>query len=336
MPDWRTYVRTRLPRLACAPEREAEIVEEVAQQLQDIYDGAIRIGASTDEAEARVHAEIQDWSALAKDLQQAQDPVLARPRTMMMERVEPTVTRFRAGPALLDLWRDVRHACRALASQPLFTLTTLLTFAFGIGATTVVFSLVHSVLLSPLPYHDPDRLAAVRQVIPEIADRMPILGVNPRSFISWQASCRTACAGMAAFVRSRSTLTGLGEPEGLVGARISPSFFDVLGTVPLFGRSFHESEAVPGRDRVVIITHGSWQRRFGGDPSVVGRVIVLDGVPVEIVGILRGRIPRAGFLAGVPVESPPPDRVLPAVGLVRRHAPLLGRVRQSGHSPACG
>jgi predicted permease len=226
-----------------------------------------------------------------------------------MERVEPIVTRFRVGPALLDLLRDVRHACRALASQPLFTLTTLLTFAFGIGATTVVFSLVHSVLLSPLPYHDPDRLAIVRQVVPEIADRVPILGVNPRSFVSWQASCRTACAGMAAFVQTTSTLTGLGEPEGLVGARISPSFFDVLGTPPLRGRSFHESEAVPGRDRVVIITHGSWQRRFGGDPSVVGRVIVLDGVPVEIVGILAAgfRVPDLSQIfrsnpGGLPIE----------------------------------
>jgi putative ABC transport system permease protein len=294
MPDWRSYVRERLPRLSCPPEREAEIVEEVALQLQDIHAGALRRGASAAEAEARVRDEIHDWRELARDLQLAEQPVLAVPRTVAIHRLEPAMHRFRVGQRLLEWLRDARLSIRALLARPLFTLTTVTTFAVGIGATAVVFSLVHSVLLSPLPYREPDRLTFVQQVIPEIADRVPILGVNPRSFISWERACRATCEQMSALVASRSTLTGLGEPEGLLGAKISPGLFDVLGIPPMLGRSFTRDEDAPGRNGVLIITHGFWQRRLAGDPAVIGRVLTLDSVQAEIVGVLPStfRLPQ--------------------------------------------
>jgi predicted permease len=307
MPDWRAYVREHLPRLACAPEREAEIVEEVAQQLQDIYDGALMRGASHAEAKALVRNEIHDWHTLARDLLAAQHPLLARPGTIALERIEPAVAWLRIGPALLDALRDARHTIRTLLKQPVFTIATIATFALGIGATTVVFSLVHSVLLSPLPYREPDKLVVARQVVPEIADRVPIVGVNARSFLAWQASCRTTCNGMAAIARTTSTITGTGEPEGLVGAKVSPILFDVLGTAPLVGRVFSESESVPGRDRVVILTYGFWQRRFGGDPTILGRSITLDGTPVEVVGVL----PSTFRLPQLPQLFPPNTVVAP-------------------------
>jgi putative ABC transport system permease protein len=294
MPDWRGYVREHLLPLGCPPAREAEIVEEVAQQLQDIYLGALGAGASAAEADARVRDEIHDWRALARDLQHAEHPVLAAPKIVAVHRLEPAMDRFNLGLRLLELLRDARLSVRALMARPLFTLTTVMTFALGIGATAVVFSLVHSVLLSPLPYYEPDRLTVVQQVIPEIADRVPILGVNPRSFTSWERVCRTTCETMAALVASTSTLTGVGEPEGLTGARISSALFDVLGIPPILGRSFTRDEDAPGRNRVVIITHGFWQRRLGADPAVIGRVLTLDGVPVEIVGVLPAtfRLPQ--------------------------------------------
>ena len=286
MPDWRGYVRARLPRLSCPPAREAEIVEEVAEQLQDIYAGALSAGASAAEAEARVRDEIHDWRALARDLQLAEHPVLAGPRTVAVHHVEPAMHRFPAGLRLLEWLRDARLSVRALLARPLFTLTTVMTFAVGIAATAVVVSLVHSVLLSPLPYRAPDRLTFVQQVIPEIADRVPVLGVNPRSFTSWERSCRATCEQMAALVASTTTLTGIGEPEGLIGAKISPTLFDVLGIPPVLGRSFTRDEDAPGRNGVAIVTHGFWQRRLGGDPAVIGRTVMLDGVRVEIVGVL--------------------------------------------------
>jgi predicted permease len=202
--------------------------------------------------------------------------------------------RFQFTRRLLEILHDARLSVRALIARPLFTLTTVMTFALGIGATAVVFSLVHSVLLSPLPYREPDRLAFVQQVIPEIADRVPVLGVNPRSFTAWEQACRTTCEKMAALVASTVTLTGLGEPEGLIGAKISPALFEVLGIPPMLGRSFTREEDAPGRNAVVIITHGFWQRRLAGDPAVIGRVLTLDGVPAEIVGVLPAtfRLPQ--------------------------------------------
>jgi predicted permease len=286
MPDWRTYVREHLPPLACAPERETEIVEELAQQLQDIYAAALGSGSSPADAAARVLEEIQDWRALARDLQRADQPVLLGPGMAAARRVEPLMHRFRAGLRLLEVLREARLSARALIARPLFTLTTVLTFALGIGGTVVVFSLVHSVLLSPLPYAGPDRLAFVQQVVPEIADRVPILGVNPRSFTAWEKTCRTSCAGMAAVVSTTSTLTGMGEPEGLFGAKVSPGLFDVLGVPPMLGRAFAAHEDVPGRNGVVIVSYGFWQRRLAADPGVIGRTLRLDGLPVEIVGVL--------------------------------------------------
>ncbi len=286
MPDWRGYVRQRLPRLACSPEREAEVVEEIALQLHDIYTTALCYGASASEAEAAVHDEIRDWRALARDLQLAEHPVLATASAVAVHRLEPAMRGFRVGQHLVELVRDAHISVRALLARPLFTLTTIGTFAVGIGATTLVFSVVHAVLLSPLPYREPDRLTFVQQVIPEIADRVPVLGVNPRSFTAWEGSCRATCQRMAALVTSTTTLTGLGEPEGVTGAKISPALFDVLGVTPMLGRAFTREEDVPGRNRVAIVTHGFWQRRIAGDPAVIGRVIMLDSVAVEIVGVL--------------------------------------------------
>jgi predicted permease len=311
MPEWRAYVRERLPALACAPAREAEIVEELAQQLQDIYDAALRAGASPRAAEARVRAEIPDWQALARDLMRAEQPLVAGPRAAAVQRVEPAMQLVPAGQRMLEFLRDARLSARALLRQPLFALTTVATFALGIGATAVVFSLVHSVLLSPLPYRDPDRLAALQQVIPEIAERVPILGVNSRSFTAWEKACRTTCVGMAAIVTSRTTLTGVGEPVGLTGAKITPGVFDVLGITPLLGRPFTANDDVPGQNRVVIVSHTFWQSRLGGDPGVVGRVLTLDGVAVEIVGVLPPafRLPQLPQLS-VPNRVDDPFEVL--------------------------
>ena len=304
MPDWRAYVRDRLPPLTCSAEREAEIVEELAVQIQDIYDAAIRRGASVQEAEARVQSEIVDWRALARDLERAEDPLLTTPRAVARNKMEPAMRRWIGGQRLVEILRDARLSTRALKSQPFFALTTICIFALGIGATAVVFSLVHSVLLSPLPYREPDRLAIVVQVIPEIAAQIPKFGVNPRSFTAWEKSCRTSCESLGAVVATQSALTGIGEPRAMAGAKVSAGFFEVLGTPPALGRSFTVGDDVPGAARVVIVTHAFWQGRLAGDPAVLGRLLTLDGVPVEIVGVLPAtfRLPELPQLSG-PVRN---------------------------------
>ena len=286
MRDWRAYVRSHLPRLGCGTDREAQIVDELTTQLQDIYDDAIRAGETPEAADARARADVSDWPALACALLAADYPLSASPRRFVSNVVDRSARRGGIGRLFLEMPSLIVHTIRTLRTQLLFSLTTIATFALGIGATTLAYAVVQAVLLAPLPYHEPDRLAFVQQVVPEIAERYPVLGVNPRSFLAWQASCRTACDALAALGGDTATLTGAGEPEGLVGARVSPNLFDLLGVPIARGRGFDEAEATPGRDQVVILTYGLWQRRFGGDDGIIGRRLLFDGRPIEVVGIL--------------------------------------------------
>jgi predicted permease len=286
MRDWRAYVRSHLPPLACSADREEQIVDELTGQLQDIYDDAIRAGETPEVADATARADVADWPALARELLSADHPISAPPRRFVSKVVERSARRGGIGRVLLEIPSLTLHAVRTLRTQPLFSLTTIATFALGIGATTLVYALVQTVLLAALPYHDPDRLAFVRQVVPEIAHRYPVVGVNARSFLAWQQSCRATCDALAALAGDTATLTGAGEPEGLVGARVSPNLFAVLGIPLARGRSFDEAEGTSGREQVIIITHSLWQRRWSGDDAIIGQRVLFDGRPVEVIGIL--------------------------------------------------
>ncbi len=176
---------------------------------------------------------------------------------------------------------DLRIAARTLAKRPGFTAVAALTLALGIGATTVVFSFVDAILLRPLPYADPDRLVLVWDVQPSLAQAP----MSYPEYLDWRAQDRLFEATGALF-RNRFSLTGDGEPEQLTGARVSASFLPMLGVEPAVGRLFAAEEEGPGAPRVALLDHGFWQRRFGGDPAVIGRELTLDGEPTTVVGIL--------------------------------------------------
>jgi putative ABC transport system permease protein len=184
---------------------------------------------------------------------------------------------------LSDLVRDMRHALRLLARQPGFTLVAVLTFAVGIGVNTAVFSVFSGVLLRPLPYPDADRITLLwtdnrREGIRDDIGSYP-------NFRDWKEQS-TSYAHMAGFTPSNFTLTGADEPERLEGASVSAAFFDVMGIRPSLGRTFTEASETPGQDRVVVLSDGLWQRRFGGTPDVLGRTMTLSGEPYEIVGVM--------------------------------------------------
>jgi predicted permease len=179
------------------------------------------------------------------------------------------------------LWQDCRYSVRALRRSPGFTIAAALTLAVGIGATTAIFTVFNAVLLRPLPYPGTDRLFVIQE---GQRTRVP---VNALHFREWRASSRSFDE-MAIIGPDSVTLgsDGSGEPTRLNIARVSPSLFRTLGVRPALGRAFLEAEDVAGRDRVVILTHELWQARFGADPHVVGRRVMLDGEPYEIVGVL--------------------------------------------------
>jgi predicted permease len=187
----------------------------------------------------------------------------------------------------------VRHALRRLWRDRTVTLVALAVLALGIGANTALFMVVDAVLLRPLPYPAADRLVALRlsdPASPGLASSFPVNAAHVRT---WSERC-TSCEAVAAIDATTTTLTGAGESQLLDAARVTASFFPVLGIVPSPGRAFADAEDRPGGDAVAVISHELWIRTFGGDPSVIGRPVTLDGAPVIVVGVLPPQAPIPG------------------------------------------
>ena len=181
---------------------------------------------------------------------------------------------------------DVRYAFRLLARQRATTAMVVLTLALGIGANTAVFSVVHAVLLRPLPYEDPASLVMVWEK--RAAEGVDTNFVSPADFLDW-SRMNSSFATMAALGQPLRTadLTGVGDPVQLPVAAVSASFFDVLGVRAGLGRTFAVGEDILGQHRLIVLSHGLWLQRFGGDTDVIGRTVVLNGVSHEIIGVLR-------------------------------------------------
>jgi len=182
------------------------------------------------------------------------------------------------------IWQDLKYAVRALKAKPGFTFVTLLTLAIGIGGTTAIFGAVNAVLLRPLPYHEPDQLVRVYKTPLKQPD---LVGgaVSAPDFTDWRRD-NTVFTELAAFNTDSMALTGLGAAEVVPSGVVTGSFFDVLGTPPLIGRTLTTADDPMGGRDVVVLSQALWVRRFGSDPSVIGRQIVLDGVPREVVGVM--------------------------------------------------
>lgn len=178
---------------------------------------------------------------------------------------------------------DVRFALRTLGRSRAFTVIAVLTLALGIGATTAIFSVVDGVLLRPLRLEDPDRLVLIWETNAGrgVEEDPP----SPPNYLDWRAASRSF-SGMAAFTYASATLTSIEAPEVLSAIRTSANLFEVLGVRPVQGRGFRPGEDEGEGARVAVLSHGAWQRLFGGAPDVVGRAIQLNGAPFEVVGIM--------------------------------------------------
>jgi putative ABC transport system permease protein len=180
---------------------------------------------------------------------------------------------------------DLRYVFRTLVRDRPFTIAALLTVALGIGANTAIFSVIDHVLLRPLEYRDSARLYSVHERIAEVAKTYPVLPVNAKHFQTWRDEV-SAFERIGLFSSMSQNLTGLGAPEKLNTLRVSSDFLSTLGLQPSLGRDFLRAEEKKGVDQVVILSAGLWRSRFGGDPNVLGRKVMLDGVPHEIIGVL--------------------------------------------------
>src|SRR5262245_14373718 len=181
--------------------------------------------------------------------------------------------------------QDLAHAARRLWRRPAFTAVAAGTLALGIGGAVAIFSVARAVVLRPLPYAEPDRLALVWQSDAERGQ--PFVEMSYPAFRDWRAS-NPSFQDMAGLPSTNQTwtLSERGEPVELVGRLVSWSFFDVLGVRPALGRTLAADDDRRGAARVVLLSHSLWRDRFGSDPRIVGAPLVLDGEPFAVVGVM--------------------------------------------------
>jgi putative ABC transport system permease protein len=190
-----------------------------------------------------------------------------------------------------DLRQDLRYSVRVLLQVPAFSFVVVLTLALGIGANTAIFSVVNALLLTPLPYKDPDRLVRLVENVP--AEESPngravrLSTIQQEDFLAWREQSRTL-SHMAIYSSPVAmTLSGRGEAVRLNGRRVSPALFAMLGMPPIMGQFFDEHDAAPGANPRIVLSHRAWQRYFAADRNVLTASLILDGRSYAVIGITR-------------------------------------------------
>jgi len=274
MRDWRVEIRKRLKSLSLTPSKEAEIIEELRQHLEDIYIEARHKGASDQDAIQSALHQLDDSDVMIREWKRIEVRAENRP---LIDGVE------RRGNFIATFMDDLRYAVRSLRKSPGFTLLALFTLALGIGANTAMFSIVHTVLIEPLPFPDPSRLVTYWLSAPDkgMTD-VPL----PQGIFAYHRDKNHSFDSVAAYAPAGFSLTDSGEPERLNGTNVTLDFFRVLGVQPVLGRMFSPEEDTPGKNLVTILSHRFWQRRFAGESAIIGRSLNLNGIATQVVGVM--------------------------------------------------
>jgi predicted permease len=265
-----------------------------------------------EEIESYVQIETDD--NLARGMPETQARAAARRKLGNSTLIREEIYRMNTVDFLDTLVRDVRYGVRALRHSPMFTAVALLTLAIGIGANTAVFSVVNCVLLKPLHYPHAEELVALRQIAPGAAGLASFsegLPLSPSLYYTYSEHNRTF-QSMGVWIPGTASVTGLAEPEEVRVVSVSDGVLQAFAVPPAVGRWLSDADQIPGapepgsfsgRSTTVMLSYGYWQRRFGGDRSVIGRNITVDSFPRTIVGVMpQGfRIVNADFDLIVPV-----------------------------------
>jgi putative ABC transport system permease protein len=238
-----------------------------------------------------------------------------------------------------DVWvrldtalQDMRYAARTLWRAPLFTIAATLTLAIGIGVNTAMFAVVYGVLIRPLPYADADRLYQVFQT----SGRAGRTRITPLDFVDLQAQVRSM--RVAAVVGNGFTFTGQGDPELAIGHLVSGEFFHLLGVRPALGRTFGTAEEAAGNNDVIVLSHGFWQRRFGGDPDIVGRTVTANNRSFTVLGVMNPDFSYQGaryqFWVPLPLRGANPDKL--PINRNARYVQVLAKLNPGVSPDAAG
>ena len=316
MPDWTKHLRERLAHLNLSGEREADIVEELSQHLDERYEELRNRGTSEEDACRIALDDLVDPDTLVEQLQ-----------PLRQARVADTHVPGASGGSLwADLWSDLRYAVRSLRNQAGFAAVAILTLALGIGANSAIFALADATLLRPLPLREPDRLA----MLWETSQTTPRGGVSPLNLMDWAERSDTfeSMAGYIPGVGGMVMAGADGKAETVPRQWVTAGIFDVLGLDPIVGRTFkHEDDAA--RINAVVLSESYWRSRFNGDAGVVGRELRLDGDLYTVLGVVPDQaelIGRSSIWGLLSMQGAPPQargaRVFRVVGRMKPDATL--------------
>ena len=289
MRDFKALVRQHLSLSAFPHDHETKIVEELAAQIEDAYDALVARGLSDDNAWDELQRQIPDWRAIGKELLDS-EPAIVRLAAPSEGPLNGSA-KHAVVSAIRDLFgqgigRDLRSGIRRLVKDRGFTFATVLTLAVCLGANAAIFTIVYSLLLRPLPIPDSDRIVALGDVYPTITPT-DILSNTAPSYID-RLKAIDALEDQALFAQWFDTLPIDGMAEEVRGMRATPSLFRLLRVEPALGRTFTDAEGTIGHERKILLSHGLWQRLYGGDSAVLGRDLRLGwtGQLYTIVGVM--------------------------------------------------
>ena len=246
---------------------------------------------ATARAEQEVSAELESHLQLHIDdnVRAGMTPDEARRRAVIalgsIEGTKEAVRDRRGLPSVESLVRDLRHGARTLLKAPGFTIAGVVILGLGIGVNSAIFTVVNAVVLRPLPFADADRIMRVWHTPPPQTFTDPVFALSPANFIDWDEQ-NQVFERMAIYRTGRRTLTGAGEPDSVVVYRASADFLPILGITPIIGSAFNRSDDRVGGPRTALLAEPFFNTRFGGDPSIVGKTIVLDRVDYTVIGVV--------------------------------------------------
>jgi len=275
MPDFKAEVRQSIAELDLPPEREAEIVEELSQDLEERFEKALSEGASKEEAKQLALQELVEPDSLSAQLKPVKMP--SRPPS-------PAIGANKTRQRFAGFLDDIRFGVRMLRKQPGFAVVAILTLGIGISASAAMLSLVHDVLLRPLPYAHSDRLYAI-WASSESTGQTKVAASGP-DFEDYLDQNRSFVHLAEYIPRFTFTWTGDGEPKLVTCTSVSQDFFPMLGIRPFLGRLYEPREYTYLENDTLLVSYNFWKNQLSGDPHVIGRVIHFEGVSETIVGVL--------------------------------------------------
>jgi putative ABC transport system permease protein len=329
MPDWSRYIRANLRFSALRPDHEAEIVEDLARQLEDAYREALSSGMSDADAAAFARDQVPDWDELRRGIERSGQGAL--PAVERLHEAADAASRaHRPWAVFAGLLRDLLYGLRTMRRSPGFSLVVVLTLALGIGAASTIFGIVNAVLLRPLPYPNAARVAVIWELARIQGKDPQTLAVSWQDYQDWRRQI-AAIEAIGIYRLQNANLTRVDPPERLRVSMTSADIFTAIGVRPLLGRTFVAREDQPDASPTVVLSEALWRGRFGSASDILSRSVTLDGVSYQVIGVMpdRMRFPArvdAWLPLGPFVKDMPRGRGnhpnLIGVALVRAGAPV--------------